>query len=40
MMDEFIGIATVFFLVSGILAWAIVLIATWYYWLCLPKEGL
>ena len=39
-MDTLIGIGTLFFLVSGVLAWAIALLLAWYYWLCSPKEGL
>ena len=37
-MDAFLNIAGFFFMASGMVAWGVGLLLTWYYWLCQPRK--
>jgi hypothetical protein len=37
-METFLNVAGLFFMLSGMVAWAFGGFLTWYYWLCQPKK--
>jgi len=36
-MDTFLNVIGLFFMLSGIVAWGVGILLTWYYWLCEQK---
>mgnify|MGYP003648931364 CR=1 FL=1 len=36
-MEVLLNVGALFFMVSGMFAWAFGLFLVWYYWLCSPK---
>jgi hypothetical protein len=38
-MDTLFNVVGLFFMVSGVVAWAFGVFLVWYYWLCQPTKG-
>ena len=38
-METFLNVIGLFFMLSGIVAWGVGILLTWYYWLCQPTKG-
>jgi hypothetical protein len=37
-METFLNVIGLFFMLSGIVAWGVGILLTWYYWLCQPLK--
>jgi hypothetical protein len=37
-MDDLINIGALFFMLSGMIAWAVFLFLFWIYWICKPQK--